>query len=96
MKRTILIFFAAFTIPAFLGLTVWQSTRYTDLKTEIGRQEQVQADWLESNRKLITGIAVLTSTERIEHIAVNVLNLRRIRPENVLQINVEAGKAHEF
>ena len=96
MKRTITIFFAALTIPVFLWLTVWQSNRYISLKKELSRLERVQTDWLESNRRLIAGIAVLSSTERIEHIAVNDLNLRRIRPENVLQIKVEGGRSHEF
>jgi cell division protein FtsL len=60
------------------------------------RLEQVQTEWLESNKRLIAGIAVLSSTERIEHIAVNDLNLRRIRPQDVLQITIEGGKGHEY
>jgi len=96
VKRAFFIFFAAVTIPAMLALTVWQSTRYTNLTKELTRLEQVQTDWLESNRRLIAGIAVLSSTERIEHIAVNDMNLRRIHPENVLQIKIEGGRGREF
>jgi len=95
VKRYIFIYFFVITIPLLLGLTVWQSHRYTSLKQELDRLEVVQADWVEGNKRLLAGIAVLSSTERIEHIANNDLNLRKIRPENVLQIKM-GGKGREF
>jgi cell division protein FtsL len=51
---------------------------------------------MEANKRLITGIAVLSSPQRIEHIAVNDLNLKKIRPEDVLQIIIEGGKGHDL
>lgn len=81
-----------FTIPLCLGFTAWQSSRYTALEREISRLEDAQAEWVESNKRLIAGIAVLSSSERIEHIAQHELGLDRIQPEDVLQIRIEEGE----
>jgi cell division protein FtsL len=79
------------TIPLLLGLNAWQASRYAGLEREIGRLEDAQTEWVESNKRLIAGIAVLSSPERIEHIAVKELELERIAPEDVLQIRIEGG-----
>jgi cell division protein FtsL len=96
LKRYLFLYVAVITIPLFLGLTVWQSERYYRLKRELERLEQMQADWVQANKRLITGNAVLSSPQRIEHIAKNDLNLQKIRPENVLQIKIGGGKGHDL
>jgi cell division protein FtsL len=92
MKRHLFLYFVALTIPLFLGLTAWQSNRYAALQREIKRLEEAQAEWVESNRRLIAGIAVLSSPERIENIARKDLGLTKIEPEDVLQIKIGEGK----
>jgi cell division protein FtsL len=91
MRRYLLLYFVVLTIPGLLGMVAWQSTRYTALEREIARLESAQEEWVESNKRLIAGIAVLSSSERIEHIARTDLGLTRIRPEDVLQIKIEGG-----
>jgi cell division protein FtsL len=91
MRRYVLLYAAVITIPLLLGLNAWQSNRYVSLRQEIGRLEDAQEKWVESNKRLIAGIAVLSSPKRIEFIAVNELGLSKIRPENVLQIKIEKG-----
>jgi cell division protein FtsL len=88
MRRIILLYLAALSIPAFLGLGAWQSSRYAGLEGELRRLEAAQEEWIESNKRLIAAIAVLSSSERIEHIARNDLELRKIPPEDVLQIRI--------
>jgi cell division protein FtsL len=95
-KRYLLIYFAVITIPLFLGLAVWQSNRYRNMEQEIRRLEQLQSEWVEGNKRLIAANAVLSSPQRIEHIAQKELGLRKIRPENVLQVNITEGKGREF
>jgi cell division protein FtsL len=95
MRRYVVLYAVALTIPLFFALTIWQSNRYTALKQEIKRLEEAQADWVESNKRLIAGIAVLSSPERIEHIAQNELELSKIKPEDVLQIRIE-GEGRDF
>jgi cell division protein FtsL len=92
MKKQMLLYFAVITMPLFLALVVWQSTRYTDLEREIARLETAQEKWVEGNKRLIAGIAVLSSSERIENIARNDPELVRVKPEDILQIRIEEGR----
>jgi cell division protein FtsL len=92
MRRIVLLFFVVLTIPLFLGLNAWQSARYAALESETRRVEDAQEEWIESNKRLIAGIAVLSSSERIEFIATHDLELEKIVPEAVLQVKIEGGK----
>jgi cell division protein FtsL len=96
IRRYVVLYLTALTIPLLLGLTVWQSNRFGDLQKEVHRLEETQADRVEGNKRLIAAIAALSSPERIEHIARNELALRKIRPENVLQVKIEGGKGHDL
>ncbi|MDR0877699.1 MAG: cell division protein FtsL [Treponema sp.] len=97
MKRLyVLLYVVVLTIPIFLGLNAWQSARYISLEREINRLEDAQVEWVESNKRLIAGIAVLSSPERIEHIAQKDLQLSRIQPEDVLLVRIEGGKERGF
>ena len=95
IKKYLLLYFLAFTIPIFLGLLVWQSNRYQNLNKELVRLEQSQTEWVESNRKLIAGIAEYSSAQRIDFMAKNQFDLRKIPPEYFLQVRIMGGKGHE-
>jgi cell division protein FtsL len=88
-SRYVLLYFFVLTIPIFLGIAAWQSVRYSELDREVRRLEAAQEDWVESNKRLIAGIAVLSSSSRIEQVAVQDLGLVKMRPEYVLQIRIE-------
>jgi cell division protein FtsL len=79
-------------MPLFLGLAVWQATRYTVLEQEIKELEAVQEEWIESNKLFIAEIAVLSAPERIGYIAGHELGLSKKRPEEVLQIRIQRGR----
>ena len=96
IKKLILLYAAVLTIPLFLALAAWQSCRYAALKKEMLRMEETQAEWVESNKRLIAGIAVLSSAQRIERIARTELKMRKIKPENVMLIKIEEGKGREL
>jgi cell division protein FtsL len=91
MSRRILLYILAFTTPLCLGAAVWQSTRHAGITWEIEKLESVQEEWVENNKRLIAGIAVLSSSRRIEGIAKNDLGLVKKLPEEVLQIKIEGG-----
>lgn len=88
LRRYAIFYFLVFTIPLFFALSAWQSSRYGDLKRETSRLEALQTEWVESNKRLIAEIARLSSAERIEYAAREVLGLEKKRPEEVLQIRV--------
>jgi cell division protein FtsL len=92
IRRYALLYFFVLTIPFFLGVAVWQSVRYTELEKNVRDLEAVQENWVNSNKKLIAAIAVLSSSLRIKQIAVNDLGLVKVRPEDVLQVKIEGGQ----
>jgi cell division protein FtsL len=92
IKRFLLLYFIVLTIPLFLGLLVWQSNRYQNLKKELVRLEQTQTEWVESNKRLIAAIGEYSSPERIENIAKSDLGLQKIPPEYFLQVKIMGGK----
>ncbi|MDR1430083.1 MAG: cell division protein FtsL [Spirochaetaceae bacterium] len=94
MKRFSLYVFAL-SIPLMLGLAAWQSLRHAAVEKEIARLEEAQREWIDSNKRLIAGIAVLSSAERIEHIAREELALVKKEPEEVLQIRIEGRERGE-
>ena len=94
IRRWAIFYFFVLTIPIFLGFTAWQSARYTELERSVRRLEAVQEDWVESNKRLIAGIAVLSSSARIEQVAVHDLRLSKLRPEDVLQIRIEGEQGY--
>ena len=95
IKKYILLYFIAVTIPLFLGLLVWQSHRYQNLNHDLVRLEQAQTEWIESNKRLIASISEYSSAQRINYIAINQLNLRRLPPEHFLQVRITGGEGRE-
>jgi cell division protein FtsL len=89
LRRCVFLYFIVLSIPLLLGITVWQSARYTDLERQIRTLEADQEKWVENNERLIADIAVLTSSEKVEAVAVSDLGLTKIKPENVLQVWIE-------
>ena len=94
IRRYAFLYFFVLTIPLFLGIVVWQSVRYVELDRNVRRLEAVQENWVENNKKLIAGIAVLSSSRRIEQVAVHDLGLSKVRPEDVLQVRISRGKGN--
>ncbi|GHV85712.1 hypothetical protein AGMMS50230_13200 [Spirochaetia bacterium] len=96
MIRRFFLYLIVLSVPFFLGLAAWQSARYGDLERELKKLEKTQEEWVENNKRLIAGIAFLSSPDRIEHIARDELLLEKKQPEEVLQISIDtAGVADE-
>jgi cell division protein FtsL len=89
MKKNILIYLMAITIPLALALMVWQGARYSALRNDVNRLYKVQDEWVEGNKNLITDILQLSSPARIERLAKNRLGLDKKRPEDVTQITID-------
>jgi len=91
-RRYAFLYFIVLTIPLFLGIAAWQSVRYVELDRGVRRLEAVQEDWVENNKKLLASIAVLFSSRWFEQVAVRVLGLLIILPEDFLQVRIEGGE----
>ncbi len=81
----------ALGIPLMLSGGVWQSFRYSRLETEIRNMEKEQYSVIQDNNRMISGITVLSTPERIERVAVQDLSMRKARPEEIMRIELEGG-----
>jgi cell division protein FtsL len=77
---------------ALFFLNTWQGHRYQELEQEVENLELEQKDWLEKNKKVIAALAVLSSPERVEALAVDKLGLKPLKPEDVIKVSFEGGQ----
>jgi cell division protein FtsL len=82
----------ALTFVALFFLNTWQGYRYQELEQEVGNLELEQKDWLEKNKKVIAALAVLSSPERVEALAVDKLGLKPLTAEDVIKVNIKGGR----
>jgi cell division protein FtsL len=92
MRRLLLLYFLALTLPLFLGISVRQAKLHAALQRELGSLEVTQEEWIESNKRLIAEIALLSSPARIGYIAAEELRLTKKQPEEILQIRIENSR----
>ena len=83
------IYLLAFSIPFFLVIAMVQSQQYMNIEKEVAELEQVQKDLIESNKALVTDISVLSSSERIEKIAVEQLGMRKATSDEIVRVSIK-------
>jgi cell division protein FtsL len=66
-----------------------QSQQYMNIEKEVAELEQVQKDLIESNKALVTDISVLSSSERIEKIAVEELGMRKATSDEIVRVSIK-------
>ena len=86
MRKVFLVI--AITVPALLFLNVWQVYRYDSIKEDIVSLEEQQREWLERNKRMIAGITVFRSPERIRTLAEEELDLKKLENGQLLRIKV--------
>ena len=89
-----LFFFCVFVlaIPFVLCLYAAQARRYTALTAEIRELERKQEKLIEENKKLVSDIAVLSSADRIEKIAVEELGMHKAETEDIVRVEMTGEK----
>jgi cell division protein FtsL len=83
------IYLLAFSIPCFFVIGMVQSQQYMNIEKEVADLEQVQKDLIESNKALVTDISVLSSSERIEKIAVEELGMRKATSDEIVRVSIK-------
>ena len=83
------IYLLALSIPFFLVVAMVQSQQYMNIEKEVAELEQVQKDLIESNKALVTDISVLSSSERIEKIAVEQLGMRKATSDEIVRVSIK-------
>jgi hypothetical protein len=79
------------TIPLLLFVSAWQAFRYEMTESEVHRLESEQRDWLEKNKKLLIGIEVLSTPERMDLLAGADDGIERVLDRESIIIRVEPG-----
>ena len=95
IKKVVLnisIFLLVLAIPACLALSGVQSHRYSKLAKEVTSLEKKQTELIEKNKRLISDIGVLSSSARIEKIAIEELGMEKASSENIVRIEVKKQK----
>lgn len=78
----------AASIPLFLAVDGIQSRRFAQLEGEIASLERAQAELVEKNKNLITGISVLASADRIEALASGQLKMRPAESSEIIRVEM--------
>lgn len=86
--KTVFFCFLGLCIPGLLVVSGIQSSKYRTLKKEVLELEKKQEQLIEENKKLITDISVLSSSDRIEKIAEEDLGMRQAESEEIVRVGV--------
>lgn len=84
-KSRFIIIFSAALVPLFLFLNIYQAYEYENLRKEVSRMEVEESEILEANKKLLTGIAILSSPSRILALAQKELDMKMPTSEQVIK-----------
>ncbi len=76
-------------IPLLLALDAFQAHRYAKLKNELSKLEAKQVEIVEQNRKLISDISLLSSSDRIEKIAESELGMHKAKSEDIVRVEIK-------
>lgn len=79
-------------VPLMLCLYAVQARQYVILTNEIKDLEKKQEKLIEENKKLVSDIAVLSSADRIEKIAVEELGMHKAEAEDIVRVEMTGEK----
>ena len=88
LKIHLMVYLFVILIPALLILNAVQANRYTKLKKELSNIEENQISLIEKNRELISEISMLSSSDRIERIAVNDLGMHKANKNEIVRVEI--------
>ena len=89
--QNVAIVLLALSIPGLLALANLETAKYAKLEKEVSELEDIQYQLIEENRKLVSEIGVLSSSERIEQIAVNEYGMRLAESEEIIRVDVKGN-----
>ena len=80
------------SIPLMLCLYAMKAREYTELTKNIEELEAKEEKLIQENKKLINDIAILTSAERIEKIAVDELGMHKAESDDIVRVEMTGEK----
>lgn len=90
--KTMGLFLLALSIPGLLILNAVQSKKFKEQEDSVLELEEKQSEFVEQNKKLITEIGVLSSSDRIEKVAENELGMRKAESNEIVRVEMRNKK----
>lgn len=90
--KTLFICLVALAIPSLLILNGIQARKYKELRDSVKELEEKQVKLVEENKKLITDITLLSSSDRIEKIATEELNMKEAQSDEIVRVEMQNKK----
>ncbi len=90
--KTMGLFLLALSIPGLLILNAVQSKKFKEQEDSVLELEEKQSEFVEQNKKLITEIGVLSSSDRIEKVAENELGMRKAESNEIVRVEMSNKK----
>ena len=78
--------------PLLLLVLGIQSKKYSELSKEVAELEKKQEMLVEENKKLISDISLLSSTDRIEKIATEELGMHKAETSDIVRVQMSGEK----
>lgn len=88
LAKGVAICLLAASIPLLLAVNGIQARQFARLKSEIASLEREQAELVEENKNLITGISVLAGADRIEALASGQLGMRPAESSEIIRVEM--------
>lgn len=82
----------AILIPLLLLILGIQAKNYAELSKEVSDLEKKQEQLVEENKKLISDISLLSSTDRIEKIATEELGMHKAESSDIVRVQMAGEK----
>lgn len=92
VSEIIIVCLISAAVPALLILDGVQARRYENLSDEVSGLEKKQEELVEDNKKLVTDISLLSSTDRIEKIAENDLGMHKAETDDIVRVEMKGAK----
>ena len=92
VSELILVCIIAAAVPSLLILEGIQARRYENLSDEVSRLERKQEALVEDNKKKVTDISLLSSSDRVEKIAENELGMHKADTDDIVRIEMKGAK----
>ena len=83
---------SAALIPLLFVVAAFQASRYKKLEREVLALENKQVELVEENRKLISDISVLSSSDRIETLAENELGMHKAKSNEIVRVEIKTNQ----
>ena len=79
----------AMAIPVLLVINSLQALKYKKLEREVSALEKKQVELVEENKRLVTNISLLSSSDRIEKIASEELGMHKAESEEIVRVEMK-------